>query len=227
MNYNISGENLPVLTLKLEAGEGIKSSSGALGWMNGAVRMSTDMDGGLFKGIGRMLAGESFFFCHYKSEKAGGILAIPSSLPGCIIPMELSEGSGIIAQKKAFMCAEESVGVAIAFTKKLSTGFFGGEGFILQRISGPGLAFFEIDGAVTEYVLAPGEVMRVDTGHIAMFEETVSYEIELVKGVKNMLFGGEGLFLAVLRGPGKIWLQSMPVAKLAALIIPFIPGTNT
>jgi len=224
MNYKISGESLPILTLELAPGEGVKAASGAMGWMNGAVKISTDMDGGFFKGIGRMLAGESLFFCHYKAEGGPGMLAMPSGLPGSIVAMELAQGQSVIAQKSAFMCSEESVGVSVALTKKLSTGFFGGEGFILQRITGPGTAFFEIDGSAAEYELAPGEVMKVDTGHIALFEDTVSYDIETVKGLKNMLFGGEGLFLAVLRGPGRIWLQSMPIAKLAALIIPFVPG---
>lgn len=224
MNYKISGDSLPVLTLELEPGEGAKATSGAMGWMNGAVKISTDMDGGLIKGIGRMLAGESLFFCHYRAEGGRVLLSMPSSLPGSIVAMELAQGQSIIAQKSAFMCSSESAGVSVAFTKKLSTGFFGGEGFILQRITGPGMAFFEIDGSVTEYELAPGEVMKVDTGHIALFEDTVSYDIETVRGFKNMLFGGEGLFLALLRGPGRIWLQSMPIAKLAELIIPFVPG---
>lgn len=226
MNYKITGESFPVLTLELSAGESIKASSGAVGWMNERVTMTSGISGGLLKGIRRVLAGEKLFLCRYKSEKGGGRLSIPSSLPGCIIPLTLEDGKGIIAQKKAFMCGEETIELDIAFAKKLRIGFFGGEGFILQRIKGKGKVFFEIDGSVTEYVLDTDEILRVDTGHIAMFEDTITYDIALVKGVKNMFFGGEGFFWATLQGPGKVWLQSMPLKKLASLIVPFVPGAK-
>lgn len=227
MTYEIKGADLPVLIMNLGLNESVKGTPGAMGWMNESIEIKTEMDGGLFKGLGRMMAGEKLFFSHFQSRSNVGMIAFPSSLPGKIIPLEMASGQTIIAQKGAYLCSTENVNLSIAFTKRFGAGLLGGEGFILQKIEGPGLAFFEIDGECIEYVLNPGEVMKVDTGHIAMFESTVSYEIEMMKGVKNVLFGGEGMFLAKLRGPGRIWLQGMPISKLAGKIVPFVPVSHS
>lgn len=223
MNYEIKGGALPVVIMKLNRGESVFTESGGMGWMSEDIEMSTNMEGGLFGGIARKLAGESLFMTTYTSNKDSSTIAFPSSFPGKIIPVELGSGQSVICQKKTFLCAEREVKLEMHFRKKLGAGVFGGEGFILQKISGPGMAFMEIDGDVVEYNLAPGEVMKVDTGHVAMFEPTVSFDIEMLKGFKNMFFGGEGLFLARLKGPGKVWLQTMPIMNLAREIIPFIP----
>lgn len=223
MKYEIRGGNLPVVIMNLDRGESVFTESGGMGWMSNNIDMSTNMEGGLFGGIARKLSGESLFMTTYTSNENNATIAFPSSMPGKIIPMELRSGQSIICQKKSFLCAERSVKLEMHFRKRLGSGLFGGEGFILQLISGPGMAFMELDGEVVEYDLKPGEVMKVDTGHVAMFEPTVDFDIEMVKGFKNIFFGGEGLFLATLRGPGKVWLQTMPVMNLAREIIPFIP----
>jgi uncharacterized protein (TIGR00266 family) len=194
-----------------------------MGWMSDGIRMSTNMEGGLFGSIARKLSGESLFMVTYTAEKNGSTIAFPSSMPGKIIPVQLSAGQSLICQKKTFMCAERSVKLKMHFRKRLGAGLFGGEGFIFQKVTGPGIVFMEVDGEVVEYDLAPGEVLKVDTGHVAMFEPTVDFDIEMVKGVKNIFFGGEGLFLTRLKGPGKVWLQTMPIINLAREIIPFIP----
>ncbi len=223
MKYEIKGDTLPVVMMTLDRGETVFTESGGMGWMNQSIEMSTNMEGGLFGGLTRKLSGESIFMATFKATSDDAHIAFPSSFPGKIIPFELQNGQSLICQKKSFLCAERSITLEMHFRKKLGTGLFGGEGFILQKISGPGTTFMEFDGEVIEYDLKPGETMKVDTGHIAMFEPTVQYNIEMVKGFKNMVFGGEGLFLAVLQGPGKIWLQSMPIQNLAKEIIPYMP----
>jgi len=223
MKYEIKGDNLPIVVIELNRGESVFTESGGMGWMTEGIDMSTNMEGGLFGGIARKLSGESLFMTTYTSNVNGSMISFPSSMPGKIIPMELGRGQSVICQKKTFLCAERSVNLEMHFRKRLGAGLFGGEGFILQKISGPGIAFMEIDGEVIEYDLKPGEVLKVDTGHVAMFEPTVDFDIEMVKGFKNIFFGGEGLFLAKLRGPGRVWLQSMPIMNLAREIIPFIP----
>ncbi|MCD6436551.1 MAG: TIGR00266 family protein [Clostridiales bacterium] len=223
MKYEIKGGELPVVIMNLDKGESVFTESGGMGWMTDGIDMSTNMEGGLFGGLARKLSGESLFMTTYKSSSNESEIAFPSSFPGKIIPHELKSGESIICQKKSFLCAERSVKLEMHFRKKLGTGLFGGEGFILQKITGPGTAFMELDGSIIEYDLKAGETLKVDTGHIAMFEPSVSYKIEMLKGFKNVLFGGEGLFLAILQGPGKIWLQTMPVQNLAKEIIPYIP----
>ncbi len=226
MRYEIRGDGLPVVMMELDRGESVFTESGGMGWMSNEIDMSTNMEGGLFGGIARKLSGESLFMTTYTSRANGSKIAFPSSMPGKIIDMKLGNGQSIICQKKTFLCAERSVNLEMHFRKRLGSGLFGGEGFILQRISGPGIAFMEIDGEVVEYELAPGEILKVDTGHVAMFEPTVDFDIEMVKGFKNIFFGGEGLFLAKLKGPGKVWLQTMPIMNLAREIIPFIPSKS-
>lgn len=226
MKYELRGDTLPVVILTLEQGESVFTESGGMSWMSEGFEMKTNMKGGIFGGIARTLAGESLFMTTYTMNKASGIIAFSSSFPGKIVPIHLQAGESIICQKSVFLCAEHSVKLATHLKKKLGAGFFGGEGFILQKVTGPGWCFLEIDGEAVEYQLGSGEKMKVDTGHVAVFESSVNYDIEMVKGVRNILFGGEGLFLTTLQGPGKVWLQSMPISNLAARIIPYIPSSN-
>jgi uncharacterized protein (TIGR00266 family) len=226
VKYELRGDTLPVVILTLEQGESVFTESGGMSWMSEGFEMKTNMKGGIFGGIARTLAGESLFMTTYTMNKASGIIAFSSSFPGKIVPIHLQAGESIICQKSAFLCAEHSVKLATHLKKKLGAGFFGGEGFILQKVTGPGWCFLEIDGEAVEYQLGSGEKMKVDTGHVAVFESSVNYDIEMVKGFRNILFGGEGLFLTTLQGPGKVWLQSMPINNLAARIIPYIPSSN-
>ena len=223
VNYKIDGDVMQVLTLELDGGEEVFAESGAMAWMSDNVEMESYMRGGLGAGLGRMLTGESLFLVRFKTSGGKGIVTFAPSFPGKIIQLEIGPGKEMICQKDAFLAAEESVHLETIFRKKLGVGLFGGEGFLLQKLTGKGLAFVEIDGEVFKMDLKAGEKLKVDTGSIAMFEPTVKYEIAMVKGVKNMLFGGEGLFLATLEGPGKVWLQSMPASSLAEKITQFLP----
>jgi len=227
MKYEIKGETLPVLVLSMERGERVFTQSGGMSWMSDGFDMKTNMEGGLFGGIARKLAGETIFMNTYTLNESEGTIAFSSSFPGKILPFDLSTGESIICQKQAFLCAERDVKLDIHIKRKLGAGFFGGEGFVLQKVTGPGLCFLEIDGEVVEYDLAPGQKMKVDTGHVAAFEPTVDFDIETIKGFTNVFFGGEGLFLTTLRGPGKIWLQSMPIENLASKLIPFLPSSSS
>lgn len=226
MKYELRGDTLPVVILTLEEGESVFTESGGMSWMSDGFDMKTNMEGGLFGGIARKLAGESLFMTTYTLNKTSGMIAFSSSFPGKIVPIHLDAGESLICQKNAFLCAERNVKLEIHLKKKLGAGLFGGEGFILQKVTGPGWVFLEIDGEAVEYQLNPGEKMKVDTGHVAMFEPSVNFDIEMVKGFTNIVFGGEGLFLTTLKGPGKVWLQSMPIGNLASRIIPFIPSSN-
>lgn len=224
MEYAIRGDMMPVLQIKLKAGEAVYTESGGMAWMTEGIAMKTSGRGGLGKMIGRALSGESLFLTTYTAEQDNVAIAFAPEAMGRIMPLQLEAGHTMIVQKDAFMCAEDSVDMATHFRKKLGAGLFGGEGFILQKLTGPGIAFAEIIGDVVEYQLRQGQKLKVDTGHIAMYEPTVDYDIQMVKGVTNMLFGGEGLFLATLTGPGKVWLQTMPISNLAHKIAAFIPG---
>ncbi len=224
MQYKVTGTTMPTLEITLGAGEAVFTEKGGMAWMRGDIAMETSSRGGVLSGLGRRLAGESFFMTTYSCNSGQALITFAPEAPGSIVPTELAAGQSLICQKDAFMCAEESIKVEMQFRKKLGTGLFGGEGFILQRITGPGIAFLEITGEVRDYQLGAGEVMQIDPGHIAFFEPSVSYDLERVKGVKNILFGGEGLFLAKLTGPGRIWLQTMPLANLAAAIHSLMPG---
>jgi uncharacterized protein (TIGR00266 family) len=223
MKYSIQGGQLPVVVCELDAGEEMFTESGGMSWMSDNITMNTNMEGGLFKGLGRMISGESMFMATYKAERGPGMIAFSSCFPGSIIALDLSRGQSVICQKRSFLAASRTVTLAVHLQKKLGAGFFGGEGFVMQRVTGPGTAFFEIDGAGIEYDLQPRQVMKVDTGHVAMMQDTVDLDITTVKGFKNILFGGEGLFLTTLTGPGHIWLQSMPIQNVAGRIIPFLP----
>ncbi|MBR0270504.1 MAG: TIGR00266 family protein [Methanobrevibacter sp.] len=226
MEYEIRGGAFPMVVCKLQKGETMKDESGAMAYMTSDVKMDTNTGGGLLKGLGRALAGDSIFLNFFTAEEDGAEIGFASYCPGKIIPIRLDGTNSIIGQKSSFLAAEEGVEIDMHFRKKLGAGIFGGEGFILQKFSGNGIAFLEIDGEVIEYDLQPGEKLFVDQGHIAAMDESVDFDIERVKGAKNLLFGGEGLFLATLRGPGKVWIQTMPIAKLAEAIIPFIPTNN-
>ena len=177
-------------------------------------------------GLGRALAGESLFMTTYTSRIPHALIVFTPEAPGKVVPLQLAPNQVIIAQKDAFMCAQESVKLEMHFRKKLGAGLFGGEGFILQKLTGPGMAFLEIPGEVKEYQLAQGQTLKIDPGHIAAFEPTVNYDITMVKGLKNVFFAGEGLFLAQLTGPGKVWLQTMPISNLAQKIFNYLPSKS-
>ena len=222
MQYKIFGENMPAVTMTLDAGESIYTQSGGMTWMTAGMRMETNMKGGLLKGLGRMLSGDSLFIATYSATAPNQEITVASTFPGAIVAVD-PVGGDIIAQKSAFLCAEPGVAVSAYVVKNLSTGLFGGEGFVLQRLSGNGLAFLEIDGALCEKTLAPGESLIVDTGNVAAFEARVQYEVTMVKGFKNILLGGEGLLNTRLTGPGKVWLQTMTMPAFAKRMIPFLP----
>ena len=224
MRYEINGTVLPSADIWLAAGESVFTESGGMAWMKGDIRMETNTKGGLLQGLGRSLAGESLFMTTYTCERGEGMVTFTPESPGRILAFELAAGQSLICQKDAFMAAQDGVRVEIHFRKRLGAGFFGGEGFILQKITGPGLVWLEIAGDVREYELQAGEVLKVDPGHIGLYEPTVDYDIITVKGLTNILFSGEGLFLATLRGPGKVWLQSMPLANLVAKIRQSMPS---
>ena len=225
MKYNIQGEPMPVVICHLEAGESMITERGSMVWMSANMRMETKA-GGLGKALGRMFGGESLFQNTYTAEGGPGMIAFASSFPGAIRAVEITPNMPVIAQKSAFLAATPGVDLSIHFQKKVGAGFFGGEGFIMQKLTGNGIAFAEIDGDLVEYQLAAGQQMVVDTGNVAGFEESVSIEAQMVKGAKNILLGGEGMFNTVLTGPGRIWLQTMPISSLAAAIAPMVSSGN-
>jgi uncharacterized protein (TIGR00266 family) len=223
MEYEIKGGAFPIVICKLRSGETMKNESGSMALMTPHIKMETSTGGGLMKGLGRALAGDSLFLTFYTAEADGQEIGFSSSFPGKIIPMELNGTKSIIAQKDAYLASEKDVDIAMHFRKKLGAGIFGGEGFILQKFSGVGTVFLEIDGEVIDYELKDGEKLIIDQGHLAAMEESVDFDIQRVKGAKNILFGGEGLFLATLTGPGKVWIQTMPITSLAQALIPHLP----
>lgn len=226
MKYEITGEPMPVVICDLSAGESMITERGSMVWMSPNMNMNTNAGGGLGKAFGRMFAGESMFQNVYTAQGGPGMIAFASSFPGSIRAVEISPSRPVVVQKAGFLASESEVELSIFFQKKMSSGLFGGEGFIMQRLSGSGTAFLEIDGSAVEYELAPGQSLVVDTGNLAMMDATCSIEIQAVKGVKNMLFGGEGLFNTVVTGPGKVILQTMPVSGVAAALSPFLQSDN-
>ncbi|MBQ4650015.1 MAG: TIGR00266 family protein [Firmicutes bacterium] len=224
MKYTLMGEPLPVVICDVEPGETLITEGGAMSWMSPNMKMETTSGGGIGKMLGRMFAGDSLFLNRYTAQYGPGQIAFASSFPGSIKAVQIEPGKEIIAQKSAFLAAEEGVDLSVFFQKKMGAGLFGGEGFIMQKLSGKGTAFIEIDGYTVEYVLRAGESIIVDTGYLAMMDGTCSIDIMPVQGgAKNMLFGGEGLFHTVVQGPGKVVLQTMPASKVAGAIIPYIP----
>lgn len=222
MQYEIIGSTVPAVECTLNAGESMFTQSGGMVWQTNGIKMSTNARGGIARSLGRMFTGESIFMANYTAEATGAKIAFGSTVPGTVIPVDISQGE-LICQKGAFLCAEQSVDLKVAFSKKVTSGLFGGEGFILQRLFGKGMAFLEIDGDMVDRQLAPGEVLKVDTGNVVAFEPSVSYEIETVKGVGNVLFGGEGLFITRLTGPGRIILQTQNFNDFAGRIIARMP----
>lgn len=225
MEYEISGGSFPTVICTLQKGETMKDETGAMAFMTSDIKMDTNTGGGLLKGLGRALSGDTIFLNFFTAQSDNQKIAFSSCYPGKIIPIRLNGTNTIIGEKNAFLAAEDSIDIDIYFKKKLGAGLFGGEGFILQKFTGTGILFLEIDGEVVEHDLQPGEKLLVNEGHIAAMEESVDFDIERVKGAKNMLFGGEGLFFTKLTGPGKVWIQTMPVSKLADAIIPYLPKT--
>lgn len=226
MQYQIAGEPLPVVTCQLAAGETMITERGSMSWMTPNMRMETTTNGGLGKAFGRLLAGEALFQNRYTAQGGPGLIAFASSFPGSIRAFEIGPGKELVVQKSGFLAAEAGVELSVFFQKKLGSGFFGGEGFIMQKLSGQGIAFAEFDGHVVEYELAAGQSLVVDTGYIAAMDATCSMDIVTVPGVKNAFFGGEGLFNTVVSGPGHIWLQTMPISSVAAVLRPFFPSSN-
>lgn len=224
MRYSIEGEPLPVVICELENGETMITESGAMSWMSTNMNMETTSGGGIGKMFGRALSGESLFLNRYTATGGNGMIAFASSFPGSIKAFEIGPGQEIVAQKSAFLAATAGVDLSIFFQQKIGSGFFGGEGFIMQKLSGNGIAFLEYDGYVKEYELAPGQQMVIDTGYLAAMTASCRMEVKTVPGIKNMLFGGEGIFNTVVSGPGKIWIQSMPIYQMANTLSPYFPS---
>lgn len=226
MKYSIEGTPLPVVICDMQANEVMITERGSMSWMTPNMKMETTSNGGVGKALGRMFAGEALFQNRYTAQGGPGKIAFASSFPGSILDFEISPGNSVIVQKSGFLAAEAGVELSVFFQKKIGAGFFGGEGFIMQKLSGNGIAFVEIDGYAIDYDLEAGESMIVDTGYLAAMTESCSIDIVAVPGVKNMLFGGEGLFNTVVTGPGKIILQSLPISSIAGSLRPFFPAAK-
>ena len=221
MQYELKGGAFPVVVCRLNSGESMITEKGSMVWMTPNMEMTTTGGGGIGKMFSKALTGESMFQNIY-TARGEGMITFGSSFPGQILPLEVTPGKSFILQKSAFLASEAGVQLSMHVNQKLGAGFFGGEGFIMQKLTGNGIAFAEVDGELVEYTLAPGEQMVVDTGYVMGFELSVSMDIQQVKGLKNMVLGGEGLFNTVLTGPGKIWLQTMPISGVAAATQPFL-----
>ena len=221
MQYELKGGAVPVVVCRLNSGESMMTEKGSMVWMTPNMEMTTTGGGGIGKMFSKALTGESMFQNIY-TARGEGMITFGSSFPGQILPLEVTPGKSFILQKSAFLASEAGVQLSMHVNQKLGAGFFGGEGFIMQKLTGNGIAFAEVDGELVEYTLAPGEQLVVDTGYVMGFELSVSMNIQQVKGLKNMVLGGEGLFNTVLTGPGKIWLQTMPISGVAAAIQPFL-----
>lgn len=221
MQYELKGGAFPVVVCRLNSGESMITEKGSMVWMTPNMEMTTTGGGGIGKMFSKALTGESMFQNIY-TARGEGMITFGSSFPGQILPLEVTPGKSFILQKSAFLASETGVQLSMHVNQKLGAGFFGGEGFIMQKLTGNGIAFAEVDGELVEYTLAPGEQLVVDTGYVMGFELSVSMDIQQVKGLKNMVLGGEGLFNTVLTGPGKVWLQTMPISGVAAAIQPFL-----
>lgn len=219
IKYEIQGGNLPVLICYPEMGQCLKTEKGAMSWMTPNIQMSTNASGGV---LGRLVTGESLFINEFRAMGGPGMIAFASSFPGSIIPYQVTPGNEIVVQKRGFLAMEEGLELKVAFQKKLGAGFFGGEGFIMQKITGNGLVFLEIDGACTQYDLQAGQSIVVDTGYLAAYTGTCTVDVQTVKGLKNIVFGGEGLFNTVITGPGTVYLQSMPIIGMANTLRPYL-----
>lgn len=227
MRYEIQGETLPVVICRLEAGEKMITEGGGMAWMSPNMLMETTTNGGIGKAFGRMFSGEKMFQNIYTAQGGEGMIAFASSFPGSVEAFQIGPGQEMILQKSAFLAGEAGVDLSVFFNKKFSSGLFGGEGFIMQKVSGNGMVFVEFDGHVVNYELQAGQQIVVDTGHLAAMSATCSMEIQSVPGVKNMLFGGEGIFNTVITGPGKVWLQTMPISNVAGVLRPYLPSSGS
>lgn len=227
MKFEIEGGSFPAVVCTLQSNESVITQGGGMSWMSPNMRMETTSNGGLGKMLGRMLSNENMFQNKYTAIGGFGTIAFASSFPGDIIPLELNGEKSFICQKSSFLAATEGVELSLYLQKKLSKGLFGGEGFIMQKLSGKGMAFIEVDGSAIKYNLAPGQQIIVNTGHIVMMSDTCNMEIQAVKGAKNIIFGGEGLFNTVITGPGEIVIQTMPINKVADAISPYLPQPSS
>lgn len=226
MEYKIEGTPLPVVICNLTDGETMISESGSMSWMSPNMKMTTTSNGGIGKAFGRMFSGESLFQNKYTAQNGNGMIAFASSFPGSIIAVEITDDKPVIVQKRAFLAASEGVKLSVHFQKKFGAGLFGGEGFIMQRLSGNGIAFIEIDGHSVEYELSAGQQIVVDTGYLAKMDASCTMDIVTVPGLKNKFFGGEGFFNTVITGPGKVTLQTMPIHSVASSLAPYISTGN-
>lgn len=226
MEYKIEGTPLPVVICQLQRGETMITEGGAMSWMSPNMLMETTSGGGFGRALGRLFAGENLFLNRYTAQGGPGTIAFASKFPGSIRPFVVGPGREIILQKSGFLAAEDSVDISTFFQKKLGAGFLGGEGFILQRASGNGTVFAEFDGHVVEYDLAPGESILVSSGHLAAMDASCSMDIQTIPGAKNMFLGGEGFFHTVITGPGRVYLQTMPIINVANAVRPYIPTGN-
>ena len=225
MNYQVLGSVMPMVEIKLGEGERLYAQCGDMQWIYTNVKMDTEMKGGVFGALKRSFSGEEMFVQYFTGLQDDAVVAFGHTYPGNIIPLDLSKGT-IICQRRAFLCALDSVNYDLYIQRRLGAGFFGGEGFIMQKLSGEGYAFIEIDGECIEKELAPGEKIKVETGSVGAFEEGVDFNIERVKGIKNMFLGGEGMFLTTLTGPGKVWLQTMPIQSMTGELYQYFPKTK-
>ena len=223
MKYEIKGEPMPVVICELNSGESILSEAGAMSWMSPNMQLETT-GGGVGKAFGRMFSGEALFQNRYTAQGGPGMIAFASSFPGAIRAIEIDPAHPIVVQKRGFLAADPGVELSVFFRKKVASGLFGGEGFIMQKLSGRGIAFVEIDGSTVEYDLAPGEKLISSTGQVAIMDATCTMDVQTVKGVKNVLFGGEGLFNTVITGPGHVIMQTMPLINFASVIASMLPG---
>lgn len=223
MRYEIKGETLPVVICHLEPGEKMITERGSMAWMSPNMKMETSSNGGIGKMFGRAFSGEALFQNNYTAMGGPGLIAFASSFPGSVKAFEITPGNEMIFQKSAFLAGEAGVDLTMHFHKRFASGLFGGEGFILQRVSGNGTVFAEFDGHVVEYELQPGQQIVIDSGHLAAMSATCQMDIQTVPGLKNVLFGGEGLFNTVVTGPGHVWLQTMPISNVASALLPYIP----
>lgn len=224
MQYEIKGESMPVVVCHLQAEETMICEAGAMSWMSPNMEMKTE-GGGIGKVFGRMFSGEAMMQNRYTAKKQPGMIAFASSFPGSIRAYEITPSTPIICQKRAFLASTEGIELGVHFQKRMG-GFFGGEGFIMQRISGSGTVFLEIDGSTVEYNLAAGEQLVIDTGYLAMMDASVKMDVQQIKGVKNVLMGGEGLFNTIVTGPGRVVVQTMPISQVAGLIASLMPSRN-